>query len=231
MAGLAATLWAGLPAAAEMPSAGRSDGLPEPVTAASFAALRESSPFLRSIGLSQSIVLTGIARIEEEVIAILHDLESRESYLVTEEANFQGWQLLAVAGNPSDLESLTAQIKVAGSEVVFIRYQKVPPQPVLKGGVAIGGGGGPGGSGPASLTGAQVEEARRAAENYREGFTSDGYPRQPPPEMVAKLSRLSVPQREAINRQMLELRNRGMGMEERRGLYERMVDRTLQGGR
>ena len=67
--------------------------------------------------------------------------------------------------------------------------------------------------------------------NYKEGFSGDGYPRQPPPETVAKLSRLSVQQREEINRRMLETRNRGMGMEDRRRMYESMVDRAAQGRR
>ena len=76
-----------------------------------------------------------------------------------------------------------------------------------------------------------MEEAKKAAVNYREGFTSDGYPNQPPPEMVAKLSRLSVDQREEINRQMIGIRNRGLGMDERRRIYEGMVDRASQGRR
>jgi hypothetical protein len=64
--------------------------------------------------------------------------------------------------------------------------------------------------------------------NYREGFASDGYPSQPPPEMVEKLSRLSVGQRENINREMMNLRNRGLGMSERRQIYENLVNRASQ---
>jgi hypothetical protein len=74
-----------------------------------------------------------------------------------------------------------------------------------------------------------VEEAKNAAVNYREGFSSDGYPQKPPAEMVGKLSRLSVSQREDINKQMLGLRNRGLGLDERRKIYENLVDRSLQG--
>ncbi len=61
--------------------------------------------------------------------------------------------------------------------------------------------------------------------------TSENKPRQPPPEMVAKLSRLSVSQREDINRQMISHRNQGLGMEERRKIYENLVDRSMQGRR
>ena len=45
----------------------------------------------------------------------------------------------------------------------------------------------------------------------------------PAPEMVAKLSRLSTGQREEINRQMLGLRNQGLGLDERRKIYENLV--------
>ena len=76
-----------------------------------------------------------------------------------------------------------------------------------------------------------MAEAKNAAVNYKEGFTSDGYPKAPPPEMVAKLSRLSVSQREDINRQMLGLRNQGLGMDERRKIYENLVERSGQGRR
>jgi hypothetical protein len=76
-----------------------------------------------------------------------------------------------------------------------------------------------------------MSEAKNAAVNYKEGFSSDGYPRAPPPEMVAKLSRLSVSQREDINRQMLGLRNQGLGLDERRKIYENLVDRSDQGRR
>ncbi len=221
-------LWSAEPGAPErVAGAVTREFLPAPVTEETFDVLMESSPFVRSIGLSQSIVLTGVARIEDEVYATLIDLETRESYVVSEEKNLQGWQLMAVKGDESDLQSLTAQIKIAGSQVVSIRYEKIPLVKVIHGGGPPAGGGGR----SASLSQAQVDEARKAAMNYREGFSADGYPRQPPPEMVSKLSRLSPPQREAINRQMIELRNRGMGMEERRNLYERTVDRALQGSR
>jgi hypothetical protein len=46
--------------------------------------------------------------------------------------------------------------------------------------------------------------------------------------MVEKLSRLSVGQREEINRQMIGLRNKGLGMEERRKIYENLVDRSAR---
>ncbi len=46
-------------------------GLPEPVTASHFEALKSHSPFLRSVGLSDSIVLTGMAPFEGDLFATL----------------------------------------------------------------------------------------------------------------------------------------------------------------
>lgn len=201
--------------------------LPEPVTAGHFAALKGNSPFIRTLGLSQSLVLTGVARIGNDVVATLFNSETRESFVVTHESNHLGWQLMDVAGDQTDLESLTAKIKVAGTEVVSIRYEKIPAEQMRR----KPGTPGSGGAITAPVTKEQVDEAKFAAVNYREGFQADGYPRQPPPETVAKLAKLSVQQREDINRQMFELRNRGLGLEERRQIYEKMLDRSLQTGR
>jgi hypothetical protein len=136
------------------------------------------------------------------------------------------------------MHTWTAKVQMQGGQITVIRYQKPPPKPARSssgpGGSGNGngsssGGGGPGGS-PRPLNNTELEEAKKAAVNYKEGFTSDGYPRQPPPEMVEKLSRLSVQQREDINRQMIGIRNQGLGMEERRKIYENIVDRAGRGG-
>lgn len=211
--------------------------LPEPVTEENLADLRAGSPFLRSIGLSDSIVVTGIAQIEEGVFATLFNIETRESFLVGEKTNSEGWQLVGIKGDQSDLETVTARIKVAGSEVVSIRYEKLPSKafqrgPVSKSRSSSGGGTGPhGGPDPRVLTGDQLEDAKRGALNYREGFLADGYPDKPPASTVAKLSRLSSKQRESINIKMYEYRNRGLGLPERAKIYEGILDKTLRGGR
>ena len=199
-------------------------GLPTPVTDENFEEIRTRSPFLRSVGLSDSIVLTGVARIEENLYATLLDTETTESHVVSTQANSEGWQLVEIRGNETDLESLTAKVQVAGGEVVSIRYEKLP---------AISGGGKPGsgssGGGSSRLSDSQLREAKESARNYREGFSSDGYRDKPPPNIVEKLSRMSTTQREMINRRMIELRNRGMGTDDRRRIYDDMVNRTSQG--
>lgn len=219
----------------EAPPAAEDDGaIPRPVNLESFTPLVASSPFTRTLGVSDSLILTGIARVQDEVFATLLDTKTFESQVVSKAPNFQGWQLLSVSGLPDDMQTWSARIQVGGGQVISVRYQK-PPAKTGKsktsgstsgsGSSSNSGGGGP------PLNDSQMKEARQAAENYREGFTGDGFPRQPPPEIVDKLSRLSVGQREDINRQMLGLRNRGLGMDERRRIYVDMVDRASQSRR
>ena len=197
--------------------------VPEPVTDEDFAALKQRSPFVRSLGASDSIVLTGIARIGNDVFVTVVDAKTREARLLSTTANPQGWRLVSFRGSESDIESLTAKIQV-GTEVISVRYERLPPKSVQR---RAGGGSGR----PGPLSSSQLKEAKHAAANFREGFSADGYPRQPPREIVEKLSRINSQQREAINREMLELRNRGLGMDERRGIYVEKVNRAAGGRR
>lgn len=237
----AAILW--FPALAEtQDSAARKDFLPASVTGESFAELRERSPFLRTLNLSQSLILTGYSRIDGEGIATILDLETKMSYLVSErEMNSAGWQLVEVKGDKSDLETLTARIKVGNSaDVVSVRYQKAPARVSGVRGVMVstkigngtpGGGTGPhGGPDPRVLTPDQLADAKNAARNIRDGFQADGYGDREtiPPDVVSKISQLSIKQRENINVKMFEYRNRGLGMPERKQIYNRLLDRELK---
>ncbi len=199
--------------------------IPQPIKEETFDALFNHSPFTRSLGFSDSIILTGVARVENDVFATLYDTKTMESHLVSKTANALGWQLVGVRGSEANLQTLSAKIQIAGGQVVSVRYQKPPPKSSR---AASGGNAGEASGNAPTLKPSEVQEAQNAAVNYREGFTSDGYPRQPPPEMVEKLSRLSVGQREEINRQMIGLRNKGLGMEERRKIYENLVDRSAR---
>ncbi|MDF1852475.1 MAG: hypothetical protein P1U85_16670 [Verrucomicrobiales bacterium] len=212
--------------------------LPSSVSGENFSELREHSPFLRTLNLSKSLILTGVATIEGDAIATLLDLETRETYVVSKEANGAGWSLVGVKGDESDIESLTAQVKVAGSEVVSIRYAKSPSVSGTPG-VSVstrigdgsrGGGTGPhGGPDPRVLTPDQLSDARNAARNIKAGFQADGYADNQtiPPEVVSKISKLSVQQRESINVKMFEYRNRGVSSRDRIQIYNRLLDREV----
>jgi hypothetical protein len=154
-----------------------------------------------------------------------------QSQVVSKTANIQGWQLVGVSGNPAESRTWAAKIQVAGGQVISVRYQKPPTKRTPS---ASGGKGSSSSNSNESLpplSTSQIAEAKNAAVNFKEGFNADGYPRQPPPEMVAKLSRLSVSQREDINKQMFGLRNKGLGLDERRKIYENLVDRSGQSRR
>tara|TARA_R110000850_G_scaffold27067_5_gene76803 strand:- start:2027 stop:3040 length:1014 start_codon:yes stop_codon:yes gene_type:complete len=215
--------------------------LPAEITKGNFSALRERSPFLRTVNTAGSVILTGIARIEDKAVASLIDLETNTSYLVSEgERNSDGWQLIEVKGDPSDFETLTARVKVAGGEVVSIRYEKSPPggrgsRKVIVstriGNGSAGGGTDPhGGPDPSVLTPDQLADARNGARNINGGFQADGYADKDtvPPQVVSKLSRLSVQQREGVNVKMFEYRNRGLGMKERQQIYNNLLDKELK---
>jgi len=224
---------------ASMPDS-HSDILPEPISRDDFAELREHSPFLRTLNISQSLILTGVARIEDDTIATLYDFETRQSYVVSEEASPEGWQLVEVNGDQSDLETLTARVKIAGAEVISIRYDEAPKTTAGSSSVQVstrigdgsrGGGTGPhGGPDPRVLTPDQLADARNAARNVRAGFQADGYGDREtiPRDVVEKVSRLSVDQRERINVKMFEYRNRGLGMSERKKIYNGLLDRAVK---
>ncbi|PAW65039.1 MAG: hypothetical protein B9S36_01045 [Verrucomicrobiia bacterium Tous-C2TDCM] len=217
-------------------------GLPNQVTADHFAALRQHSPFLRTLDLSKSLIITGVARIDTEPVATLLDLETRKTSVVSRNAvSPEGWQLVEMKGSFSDIETLTAKIKMAGgSEIFSIRYEKSPPPVKVAAGATVstkigngtaGGGTDPhGGPDPRVLTPDQMNDARNAARNIKEGFKADGYGDNQtiPPEVVSKISRLSVEQRESINVKMYEYRNRGLGMPERQQIYNRMLDEAVR---
>ena len=190
-----------------------------------FAALKTNSPFRRSIGINDTIVLTGIARIQNDVVATLFDTGTSESYLVSKTVNREGWRLVGVKGDESDLDSLTAKIQVTGGELVSIRYEKLPQESRKpKSGSRSS-------SGSSQLSSSQMKQAKYYAINYKGEHPADGFGRLPPPEVVSKLSRMTVQQRESLNRDMLQLLNKGVGSEARRKIYVQKIDKSLQGRR
>lgn len=192
-----------------------------PATGEDFSPLRTSSPFLRSLDLSESLILTGIARIKGEVFATLLDRETKETHVVSQSANPLGWRMVGIAGNQADLGTVTAQISVAGGEVFSVRFDENQLKPG-----ETRPGGGPGGS-PGDGSGPRADSP---TSNYREGIRGDGFRGPPPPEIVDKLSKFSEGDREAMIRRIIEMReqNRDVGDEERRVMINRMLDRALQ---
>jgi len=195
--------------------------IPAPVTAEDFAALKTSSPFLRCLDLSQTLKLTGVARIEGQLYATLVDRDSKKTHLVTQAANPEGWRMVAVAGNQADLTTVTAEIAMASGEVFAVRYDETqlhPPE--SRPGTPGGSQGGP----------QRGPDGRPVYANFREGISGDGFRGPPPPEMVAKLEKLDEKARDRLIQGIREYRDKNpdVSSEDRQKLFTRMVDEELR---
>lgn len=180
--------------------------LPQPVEASQFSALQTQSPFTRSLSLSDSLILTGVARMNGNQVATLLNKETKETYVVSSSANTQGWKMVELKSD-DDLEKVAAKISVDGGQVVTVRYGEWQ----LKPGEAKPGGGGSGGS----VSGEKKEgEGRRG----------------PPSEIREKMAKLSEDQRNKIFSKMRELheKNPEMSREERGEIFNKMLDKTLK---
>jgi hypothetical protein len=107
-------LASGAPASAPDPD------LPQPFDANVVAPVVQSSPFTRMVNMSDNLVLTGIANIQGKPVATIYNKETKESYVVSEEPNIQGWKLNEAMQTP-DITRSQAKITIGG-EVVSVRY-------------------------------------------------------------------------------------------------------------
>ena len=112
--------------------------LPQPVAPDDLAAIITSSPFTRSLNLSDSLVLTGIAYIDGKPVATLLNKETKENFVVSQVPNAQGWRL---AETNATVQLNRAQAKIMiGSEMITVRYSDESPESMKKGGFKPGGG-------------------------------------------------------------------------------------------
>ena len=191
---------------------------PQPVLEADVAALKANSPFLRPIDLSHTMTLSGVAREEGHLFATLQDRETKQTVIVSDTANAQGWRLIGVGGDQADLKTVTATIAMSGGEEFTVHFGEMQLNPAeakpANGRRDPRQPGGPN-SGPT---------------DYRRGVSGDGFRGPPPPEIVDKLSRLSDDRRERLIRQIGEIRDRNpqMSSEDRRQVFTRLLDRALQ---
>jgi len=190
------------------------DWAPSPVTEEDVRVIRENSPFTRSLNLSDSLILTGIASLEEEVVVTLLDKNTKETYVVTGQPNAQGWKMVEVDGTSGELEKITAKIAVPGGEVVAVRFDESQLTP--------------GESKPAAGRGPRERGdgrgPRRGARDGRRG---------PPPEVRQKFAQLSEDQRRKLFQRMAEIRaeNPDLSREEMRNRMRSMLDRAVEANR
>lgn len=192
---------------------------PTAVAADDFKALKGQSPFLRSLNLSDSLVLTGFAEVENERVATIMNRETKQTYVVSSQVNSQGWKMVELKAD-DDLEKAAVKVAVDGGEVVTVRYAEV----ALKPGEAKPA------PGPSTepVGGASVLAARER------GFGGRGGPEGrrfmgPPPEIREKMEKLSDDQRRKLFEKMGELREKhpDMSWEDRGRIFNKTMDKML----
>lgn len=92
--------------------------VPAPVTVADFTALLERPPFRNSLGLSESLSLSGVASLPEGKMVTVWNRATRESFIVTATPNPQGWRLTGLTES-MDLRSVSAEIALGGQTVTL----------------------------------------------------------------------------------------------------------------
>lgn len=94
--------------------------IPTPVSATNYPALLERPPFRQVLGLSQSLVLSGVASLPGGKVVTVWDRATARSFVVTKTPNPQGWKLIDLTES-ADLRSVAATI-AAGEEKVTLRF-------------------------------------------------------------------------------------------------------------
>lgn len=94
--------------------------VPPPVSAANYQALLERPPFRQVLGLSPSLVLSGVASLPGGKVVTVWDRATGRSFVVTTTSNPQGWKLLELTES-TDLRSVAATI-AAGEEKITLRF-------------------------------------------------------------------------------------------------------------
>ncbi|MDF1658405.1 MAG: hypothetical protein P1U58_12395 [Verrucomicrobiales bacterium] len=184
--------------------------LPSGVEETDFQSLAGQSPFSRALNLSDSLILTGIATVENEQVATLINKDTKESYVVSSKLNSQGWKMVELQSD-EDLEKVAAKVSVDGGEVVTVRYAEWQ----LK----------PGESKPGAGT---AESGSMRGDGKGKG-KGDGR-RGPPQEMREKMQKLSEEQRNQLFTKMREFRekNPDVPREEMGKMMSGMMDRMMQ---
>ena len=186
-------------------------GAPAALTDEDFKELNSSSPFTRSLNLSDSLILTGVAKIGNETMATLIDKNTNETYVVSGQTNAQGWRMVDLEGDANNLEGLTAKIAVSGGEVVSVRFDEKRLKPGEgKPAAGVGGGGGPG-------------DGRGKGMKGRGGGG-------PNPELREKIMKLSEEQRGKLFEKLREIReaNPNLSREEMGAKLSSMTDKLLK---
>jgi len=190
---------------------------PTSVAGPDFALLKSQSPFTRSINLSDSLILTGIATMDNEQVATLLNKETKETFVVSSTLNSQGWKMVELKAD-EDLEKVSAKVAVEGGEVVTVRYAEWQ----LKPGEARPG------AGPSE--GGQGQPQARPDARMKGKGGGDGRRGGPSSEIREKMMKLSEAQRGELFSKIRAMRekNPNMSREEMGEVMRKNMDSMLQ---
>lgn len=96
-------------------------GAPNPVPNTAYEALLQSSPFTRTLNLSDSLILTGYARLDDTPIATLLNKKTNETFVVTDKPNRQGWRMLEI-NIDEGMDRAEAKLSIGSGQVVTVRF-------------------------------------------------------------------------------------------------------------
>lgn len=194
-------------------------GIPRPLDESAFEALLTNPPFTRALNLSDSLVLTGVARIDDQPVVTVMDRNTRETFVVsTEQPNIQGWRMVDLVEN-ADPAATQVQLSVNG-ETITIRYGAEQLDPVAsregrsRPGAARGDGGG-----------RERGDRSGGGDRSRGGWGNS--------EAMQRMQNMSDEQRQQMrdyfnsNRERL----RGASPEERQRMVDQAMERVERGSR
>ncbi|MDF1851772.1 MAG: hypothetical protein P1U85_13120 [Verrucomicrobiales bacterium] len=212
---LAFLLVSGSLQASDLPASGVP--LPEVLEETDFDELKNQSPFVRTLDPSESLILVGLAKIDGELVATLRERVTKKTHILTSKDNEEGWRIVGVDGDLSDLGTVEAQISFA-EQVYAIRYdqQMITPPTLPKWRRTI------------KLSEKEQKYVVYQAQNFRRGISGDGYRGATPPALADKLSRISQGQREEIIARLRDMDNRGISSEDRQKAAHQMTDRAIR---
>ena len=172
-----------------------------------FKELLTNSPFTRALNLSDVLALTGVAEIDGKPVLTLLNRTTRESYLVSDEPNPQGWRLVEIY--PSDeLGRVEAKISAGPGQVVSVRFDEKQLKPEE--------------NKPTRPATKQPAQSNRSGGGERRG---------PDPEMMKKYNSLTQEQQQRFREIMREqwMKNRNMSSEQRREMSRRALEAVSKG--
>ena len=113
---------------AQQPQNG-ADDLPKSLDSDVYKPLKDAPPFRRVLSLSDSLVLTGVAKIPGSTVVTVLNTATNESFVVSNEPNAQGWSLISVEGK-GNLRNVVANVDT-GTQQIVIRFDPRQLQPEI----------------------------------------------------------------------------------------------------